>query len=54
VTVLARVKLSTPQYTYLFSGWNNTCGDELSSDCSIVAEFTRNTNSYTITFHSNG
>jgi uncharacterized repeat protein (TIGR02543 family) len=26
----------------------------LSSDCSIVAEFTRNTNSYTITFHSNG
>ena len=54
VTVLARVKLSTPQYTYLFSGWNNTCGNELSSDCSIVAEFTRNTNSYTITFHSNG
>ncbi|MBQ7074966.1 hypothetical protein IJM86_08245 [bacterium] len=24
-----------------FSGWNNTCGTTITSDCSVVAEFTQ-------------
>ena len=52
--VLAIVTWNTQQYSYQFSWWNNTCGNVLTSDCSIEAEFTRSINSYTITFYSNG
>ena len=42
------------QYTYAFSWWNNECGDTVTHDCTIVAEFTRTLNSYDVTFYSNG
>ena len=52
--IFAAVTWSNAQYTYQFSGWNNTCWETIVSNCSIEAEFTRTLNSYTITFHSNG
>ena len=48
--VVASPKESTAQYTYTFSGWNNTCGDEITGNCTITAEFTRTVNEYLITF----
>ena len=44
---------ATVQYTYTFSWWNNTCGDAVTHDCTITAEFTRTVNNYNVTFNSN-
>ena len=44
---------SNAQYTYTFSWWNNECGDTVTHDCEIIAEFTRTLNSYDVTFNSN-
>ncbi len=52
--VTATPNWRTPQYTYTFSGWNNTCGLTLTWDCTIEAEFISTINKYTITwFNSN-
>ena len=39
------------QYTYAFSGWNNTCGETVTHQCTIIAQFTRTVNNYTVTFY---
>ena len=49
-TVTAIASTWTAQYTYTFSGWNNTCGNRLTWDCTIQAEFTRTVNQYSIQF----
>ena len=51
VEILAIATWNTAQYSYQFSGWNSTCGDELAWNCTIEAEFTRTVNKYTITFY---
>ena len=50
VTVTVTPKSWDAQYTYEFSWWNNTCGDEVTDDCSITAEFKRSVNKYLITW----
>ena len=53
-SVYAAPTESDAQYTYEFSWWNNECGDVVTHDCTITAEFTRTLNSYNVTFNSNG
>ena len=48
--VVATPTASTPEYTYSLSGWTNTCGDTLTWNCTITANFSRTANKYTITF----
>ena len=48
--VTAIVTGSDVQYTYSFVEWNNTCGNTLTDDCSIVAIFDRTINKYNVTF----
>ena len=50
VTVTATPNSWDAQYTYEFSGWNNTCGNEVTDNCSITAEFRRSVNKYLITW----
>ena len=49
-TVTASPTPADAQYTYTFSGWNNTCGNSLITGCIIQAEFERITNEYSIIF----
>ena len=42
-----------PEYTYIFTGWTNNCGNELTGDCEIIANFDRAKIEYTATFNSN-
>jgi hypothetical protein len=42
------------QYTYTFSGWNNTCGNSLITGCIIQAQFDREVNKYDVMFDSTG
>ena len=48
-TVTATPSERTAQYTYIFSGWVNNCGDKLTWDCTITAQFDRTVNQYTVT-----
>jgi hypothetical protein len=41
---------SDAQYTYTFVNWTNNCGDTLTDNCAITANFARTTNEYLITF----
>ena len=52
-TVTATATWADVQYTYAFSGWNNTCGNTITWDCTITAEFTRTVNEYNIIYHLN-
>jgi hypothetical protein len=47
--VTASPSSRTAQYTYTFSGWVNTCGNKLTWDCTITAQFDRTVNQYTVT-----
>jgi hypothetical protein len=40
----------TAQYTYAFEDWTNSCGNEISTGCTITANFTSTLRSYTITW----
>ena len=54
-TVTATPTARTDEYTYTFSGWVNTCGNnwtKLTWDCTITAQFSRSTNEYLITFEN--
>ena len=53
-TVTATPTSADAQYTYTFSGWTNTCGNSLTWNCTITAEFIRTVNNYDVTFDSNG
>jgi hypothetical protein len=46
--VTATPTISTEEYTYLFSGRNNTCGVTLTGNCTITANFDRIPNVYTV------
>ena len=48
--VTATPTVATPEYTYIFTGWTNNCGNELTGDCTITANFSRTAKEYTITF----
>ena len=48
--IVATPAESTSEYTYSFSAWVNTCGDALTQDCTITANFSRTAKEYTITF----
>ena len=48
--VVATANEATDQYTYRFTWWNNECGEELTWDCDIIANFYRTTNRYWLTF----
>ena len=53
-TVTATPTARTDEFTYTFSGWENTCGNnwtKLTWDCTITAQFERTTNEYVITFY---
>ncbi len=50
IEVVATPTASTPEYTYSLSGWTNNCGNTLSGNCIITANFSRTANKYTITF----
>ena len=51
-TVTATATWTDAQYTYTFSGWNNTCGNTIAWDCTIIAEFSSSVNEYLITFQN--
>ncbi len=53
-TVVATPTTWNAQYTYTFSGWNNTCGNSLITGCIIQAQFDREVNEYDVIFDSNG
>ena len=53
-TIYALPESWNAQYTYEFSGWNTICGNILTGDCTIIAEFINTLNIYTISFNSNG
>ena len=50
VTITAREKEDTVQYTYTFTGWTNAT-DPITGNRTIIANFERSTNSYTVTFY---
>ena len=43
----------TAQYSYAFSSWTNGCGNTVTGNCTITANFSRTTRSYTVTFNVN-
>ena len=43
----------TLEYHYTFDGWTNNCGDELTGNCTITANFSRRKRSYTVQIASN-
>ena len=49
--VTATPTSASQEFTYTFSWWNNTCGGNLTANCTITAEFKKITNQYTITFY---
>ena len=49
-TVTANPTPSDDQYTYTFLNWTNSCGNELTGNCTITANFNRTVNEYLITF----
>jgi len=49
--VIATPTSASQEFTYTFSWWNNTCGGNLTANCTITAEFKKITNQYTITFY---
>ena len=49
-TVTAIPNEQTEQYTHTFKDWTNTCGNEVSTGCTITANFTSTLRSYTITW----
>ena len=51
-TVTATATWSDAQYIYTFSGWNNSCGNTIAWDCTIIAEFSSSVNEYLITFQN--
>ena len=53
-TVIATPMEADVQYTYTFSGWDNTCGNIITWDCTITAKFDREVNRYDVTFDSDG
>jgi hypothetical protein len=53
-TVIATPMEADVQYTYTFSGWDNTCGNIITWDCTITAKFDREVNKYDVTFDSDG
>jgi len=53
-TVVATPTTWNAQYTYTFSGWNNTCGNSLITGCIIQAQFDREVNKYDVMFDSTG
>ena len=50
VTITASEKEDTAQYTYTFTGWTNAT-DPITGNRTIIANFERSTNSYTVTFY---
>ena len=55
VTIWWTMYTATPttadeQYTYVFDEWTNNCGETVTGTCTIVANFDRVVNQYTITF----
>ncbi len=52
-TVVATATVNDAQYTYAFNGWTGTV-ETVTENITIIANFTRTVNSYTITFNSNG
>ena len=45
---------ATAEYTYAFSNWSVSNGDEITENQTITATFTRTANSYTLTWDLNG
>ena len=50
IEVIATPIAATAQYTYIFSWWNNTCGNTLVGNCLITAQFKTIINTYTVTW----
>ena len=52
--VTATPTTATAEYTYAFNGWSVSNGASITEDQTITANFTRTTNSYTLTWNLDG